>query len=993
MGISTSTITAEVDFTPTFKLNLPSLNATNTRKPKKTANQRVQEILQAAESDKKKSAHFWDDPKRIVKAQRLAKLYNGNIGDGLIRKSVEKRTDDEIGPDGGFSANFRNGLNLFGEEVQTNKTRKPVPFTRKDLEAAHEKLKHAAERFDEHTSKRLKSFDDKEIHADALQDLLFRIFLVKTTIQECAALIHDFDADNSGTVDYGEFLTSFFRLALVHKEELSLEADYTSHKVRDKMKAKEKKAIERFASSQNVNVKQNYGLRDLHSGLDKIAVKSSLYDRSRNIPMSQFDSRQMDPTGFKQQLHRMFGIRVNLRELGALFEYFDRDSSGLIDMTEFLISFFQLAGRGEEARERIRQQKAAQKAMSKIRIMANSGDTPFNLKDAFDHFDRDSSGSINHDELKSVVKEICGGELSNKEIQCVVELFDPNNDGEIAYDEFAYSFYNRRGVTKDNVDLNLVRVTENIKRREQEDGQREESEMAMMRVMEHSKRHHKNPPIVMTKEMIKLASHVMDQVRQRTAKMSLKEAFNHFDTDNSGSISHDELTVAIREVSGKKLRSAENAAIIAMFDPNNDGFVAYDEFCWTFYNRREAVRKMEHLLNMQQAAKRVEGKRGKVLVEKMHKMEAKNAEYLPDIHFQPTDGPSTKTAKIASTLINSLQTSKKRIRHSSLKQSRSCTLIRCTTPEADKKTGQAVARLGREFKAKVLRYDMKWVALKELQSLLYRRSIRGRHFIELMHKDTFNGGYISRKDFSLMMVESLSDLHTQSHNRIYSCFDPDHDDCVFIGELAVALEAINCTNAAKMMCEVFATLVDCSQVEEEVPEGDEGSLEYKQHELELKRQNSIKTLDYEKMVMSFSTLGLRDSDEAKIAQAFRDAWETHGFGKPAPLLVRREQTITWGGKYQSLGFEDYKRVICLSPKLTKIVDELCEGIQKIAKGAQATKVQAQGMVKDKKTGKMRRKTNRKKGRRRAATSFHMEDFQVHGNHAERNRPRNDSMFS
>lgn len=106
-------------------------------------------------------------------------------------------------------------------------------------------------------------------------------------------------------------------------------------------------------------------------------------------------------------------------------------------------------------------------------------------------------------------------------------------------------------------------------------------------------------------------------------------------------------------------------------------------------------------------------------------------------------------------------------------------------------------------------------------------------------------------------AHSLSDLHTQSHNRIYSCFDPDHDDCVFVGELAVALEAINCTNAAKMMCEVFATLVDCSQVEEEVPEGDEGSLEYKQHELELKRQNSIKTLDYEKMVMSFSTLGLR----------------------------------------------------------------------------------------------------------------------------------------
>ncbi|GMH57144.1 hypothetical protein TrST_g13314 [Triparma strigata] len=1012
-GIDVSTLSAEIDFTPQFKLNLPSLNATTTRKPKKTANQRVQEILQEAESDAKKSAHFWDDPRRIVKAQRLAKLYNGNIGDGHIRKSVEKRTDDEV-PDKGFVGGYRNGLNLFGEEAQTQKTRvrDKINFTRRDLEVAHEKLKHAAERFDEHTSRRLKSFDEKEIFADDLQDLLFRIFLVKTTLPECAALIHDFDADDSGSVDYGEFLTSFFRLSVEHKQELSLEADYTSHKVRDKMKAKEKKAIEKFAKSQNVVVKQNYGLRDLHSGLDKIAIKSALYDRARGIPMSQFDSRQMDPTGFKQQLLRMFGIRVNLRELGALFEYFDRDSSGLIDMTEFLISFFQLAGRGEEARERMRQQKenggrpvtppepvanndnkAAQKAMSKIRAMANSGDTPFNLKDAFDHFDRDGSGSVNHDELKSVVKEICGGELTSKEIQCVIELFDPNNDGEIAYDEFAYSFYNRRGVTKDNVDLNLVRVVENIKRREQEEGQREEGEMAMMQAMEASKRH-KNPPIVMTKELIKLASHVMDQVRQRTAKMSLKEAFNHFDTDNSGSISHDELTVAIREVSGKKLRAAENDAIIAMFDPNNDGSVAYDEFCWTFYNRREAVRKMEHLMNMQQAAKRVDGKRGKVILEKMQKMEERNAEYLPDIHFQPTDGPSTKTAKIASTLINSLQKSKQRIRHSSLKQSRSCTLIRCTTPEADKKTGQAIATLGREFKAKVLKYDMKWVALKELTALLYRRSIRGSHFIELMHKDTFNGGFISRKDFSLMMVESLSDLHVQSHNRIYSCFDPDHDDCVFIGELAVAIEAISCTNSTKMMCDVFQTLVYCSQFEEEVPEEEQGSLKSKEHEQELKRQSTMRTLDYEKMVLSFITLCLKDEDAARIAHAFRDAWEAHGFGKPAPLLVRREQTITWGGKYQSLGFEDYKRVVCTSPKLTSLIEELCDGIQKIARGAAKTfgatnaKSSNPGIVKDKKTGRMRRKTNRKKQRRRAATSFHMEDFQVHGNHAE--RPRKDS---
>ena len=110
--------------------------------------------------------------------------------------------------------------------------REPVPFSQHHLLSAKEKLEHAAERFDEHTSTRLKSIELKEIFWDDLQDLLFRIFLIKMSPPECAALVHAFDNDDSGSVDYGEFLTAFFRLAHEHKQELDLEADYTSHKVR-----------------------------------------------------------------------------------------------------------------------------------------------------------------------------------------------------------------------------------------------------------------------------------------------------------------------------------------------------------------------------------------------------------------------------------------------------------------------------------------------------------------------------------------------------------------------------------------------------------------------------------------------------------------------------------------------------------------------------------------------------------------------------------------
>lgn len=492
----------------------------------------------------------------------------------------------------------------------------------------------------------------------------------------------------------------------------------------------------------------------------------------------------------------------------------------------------------------------------------------------------------------------------------------------------------------------------------------------------------KNKPIIMTKSMIKTAVRVMDKVRQRTAKMSLKEAFNHFDIDSSGSISHDELVTAITEVSGKKLKGHENAAVIAMFDPNNDGSVHYDEFCWTFYNRRAAIKKMEQLMNFQQAADRVNTKHAKELVKKMQKIEARREDYLPRINFSQTDSNSTKTAKIASTLINSLQKTKKRISQSSLKQSRSATIIRCAEPE--KEAGEAT--LGREFKAKILRYDMKWTALKELQALLYRKSTRNQHFIEMMHKDTFNNGMISRKDFTLMMVESLNEHNMQAHNRLYSCFDPDHDDQVFIGEIAVGLEAVGLVEggAGKMMTHVFPLLVEAARAEEEEEEDGGGSVESRKHALEMRLNANVERIKFEKLVSAFLTVALRESDEAKISKAFRDAWENSGKGQHPPLMTRRDQPITLGGKYEDVNLEEFTAIIDENPELPQCIADLCAAIENALALQKATGPESEKKSSKKSTKKKSRKNKKKEMRstnnggpalHRSQTSFHMEGFQ------------------
>ena len=72
LKVSTKTVTADV----VLNLVLPSLMNARKREPKKTSNQRVEAALLEAEAEKKKSAHFWDDTRRVKKAQRLSRCGN-----------------------------------------------------------------------------------------------------------------------------------------------------------------------------------------------------------------------------------------------------------------------------------------------------------------------------------------------------------------------------------------------------------------------------------------------------------------------------------------------------------------------------------------------------------------------------------------------------------------------------------------------------------------------------------------------------------------------------------------------------------------------------------------------------------------------------------------------------------------------------------------------------------------------------------------------------
>ena len=103
--------------------------------------------------------------------------------------------------------------------------------------------------------------------------------------------------------------------------------------------------------------------------------------------------------------------------------------------------------------------KVAYDALEKIKGIA-SCQSSFDLKAAFKKFDIDGNGTVDHEELTLVVTDICSNPDENGKVQkiakwemaAIIDLFDPNGDGEIDYGEFSWTFYNRRALTNKDAD-------------------------------------------------------------------------------------------------------------------------------------------------------------------------------------------------------------------------------------------------------------------------------------------------------------------------------------------------------------------------------------------------------------------------------------------------------------------------------------------------------------------------------------------------------------
>ena len=69
------------------------------------------------------------------------------------------------------------------------------------------------------------------------------------------------------------------------------------------------------------------------------------------------------------------------------------------------------------------------------------------MRAAFASFDKDGTGSISVEELREVLVENLGQQVSDDELDRLVKLADANGDGEIDFDEFKALMHTEQIVT------------------------------------------------------------------------------------------------------------------------------------------------------------------------------------------------------------------------------------------------------------------------------------------------------------------------------------------------------------------------------------------------------------------------------------------------------------------------------------------------------------------------------------------------------------------
>lgn len=343
-------------------------------------------------------------------------------------------------------------------------TRKPIAltdFTAEDLASAEHKMKEGAVKYDRlHPgASPLDGFDVESMDAAEFHDTIKAVFHIKLTLPELSAFIlTNHNERGLHRVNCSNFLLNFFRNGFIEKSN-RLKELWAKRKAVEERKLSERVEREKNLEKKNaMQVSFTYTEEDRQKALVKLRTAAKLYDKTTPGAMSMkaFEVKEMPPHVFKEQLKRIFNLRVTPAEMGALMGVFDVNGDGVITCEEFTKVFINM---GFEEREKelkafrqAQQEFAAQERQAQLEEQAEKDSfnatkvaftytddewesAMFKLKEAAWRFDRTMPGAPALDafeqqnmpahELKDQLKRVFYMKVTPQELGAVVRYFDP----------------------------------------------------------------------------------------------------------------------------------------------------------------------------------------------------------------------------------------------------------------------------------------------------------------------------------------------------------------------------------------------------------------------------------------------------------------------------------------------------------------------------------------------------------------------------------------
>eukprot|EP00944_MAST-04C_sp_MAST-4C-sp1_P006524 g6524.t1 len=233
---------------------------------------------------------------------------------------------------------------------------------------------------------------------------------------------------------------------------------------------------------------------------------------------------------------------------------------------------------------------AMRKARECFRLSPRSGKS---IKEFLRKFDYDGDGTISKDEFKMAMDEI-KADLSEQELKSCFAYLDPEQTGEVDYNEFVYVFYNRRSMrhkvsTKDNSVITQHPLSPM--------GHKKGTMKHRMELENNLKQHRRMLESTMItdgrSETHKNFHRCMEKIEEQltASEHDMEAVFNSIDTDRSGSITREEFVGALQAME-VNLSEKELNVLFCHLDPSSDNRITLNEFRYMYFNRRRITHVM-----------------------------------------------------------------------------------------------------------------------------------------------------------------------------------------------------------------------------------------------------------------------------------------------------------------------------------------------------------------------------------------------------------------